>query len=74
MEPAIVRGLLVAITVVAAAILGREVSTEWVDTVLGIYTLVAPLVAGVLIRRKVASKAFLQDHGFGLPPLGQGGA
>lgn len=52
-EPAIVRGLLIAITAIAAAILGREVSTEWVDTVLVIYTYAAPFVAGILIRRAV---------------------
>lgn len=52
-EPAVIRGLLVAITAIAAAILGREVSTEWVDTVIGIYVLIAPIVAGVLIRRAV---------------------
>lgn len=52
-EPAVIRGLLIAITAIAAAILGREVSTEWVETVTGLYVLVAPLVAGYLIRRAV---------------------
>ncbi|MFD4442531.1 hypothetical protein ACFWPK_22450 [Nocardia sp. NPDC058519] len=52
-EPAVLRGLLVAITALAAAVLGRKVDTEWVDTTIGIYMLVAPLAAGLLIRQAV---------------------
>lgn len=66
-EPAILRGLLVAITALAAAILGREVSTEWVETVIGLYVIAAPLIAGFLIRPKVASMARLADLGVELP-------
>lgn len=49
-EPALIRSLLVAITGVAAFVLGREVSTEWVETLTMLYTLAAPVLAGLLIR------------------------
>lgn len=52
-EPALVRSVLVAITGVAAFVLGREVSTEWVETVLTIYGLLTPIIAGALIRPAV---------------------
>jgi hypothetical protein len=52
-EPAVIRGVLVAITSVAAYFLNKEVSTAWIEAVLTIYTLIAPLVAGLLIRPAV---------------------
>ncbi|MFC9892103.1 hypothetical protein ACFVMC_00275 [Nocardia sp. NPDC127579] len=52
-EPALVRSVLVAITGVAAFVLGREVDTAWVETVLTIYGLLTPLIAGALIRPAV---------------------
>ncbi|MGW6698870.1 hypothetical protein [Nocardia sp. NPDC055049] len=71
LEPAVVRGLLVAITAIIAAAIGREVDPGWVDTIMSGYMLAAPLIAGLLIRRKVTSVARLQDLGFGLPPVGK---
>lgn len=53
-EPAVVRSVLVAITGIAAYLLGREVSTEWVETLTTLYTLAAPIVAGALIRPVVS--------------------
>lgn len=52
-EPALVRSVLVTITAVAAYLLGREVSTEWVETATTVYALVSALVAGALIRPAV---------------------
>lgn len=52
-EPALVRSVLVAITGVAAFILGRHVSTEWIDAALTMYGLLTPVIAGALIRPAV---------------------
>lgn len=49
-EPALVRSVLITITGVAAYLLGREVSSEWVETLTMLYTLAAPVIAGLLIR------------------------
>ena len=56
-EPALVRSVLVTITAVAAYLLGREVSTEWVETVTTIYALASASVAGAWIRRAVTPVA-----------------
>ncbi|GAB4588745.1 hypothetical protein [Nocardia sp. IFM 10818] len=52
-EPALVRGLLVALVGVLAVVLGREIDVAWVDLVVQAYTLASPLLAGLLIRRAV---------------------
>lgn len=52
-EPALIRSTLVAITGVAAFVLGRQVSTEWVETITTLYALAAPIVAGIFIRPAV---------------------
>jgi hypothetical protein len=52
-EPALVRSVGVTITAVAAYLLGREVSTEWVETVTTIYALLSASLAGLLIRPAV---------------------
>ncbi len=52
-EPALVRSVLVTITAVVAWLLGREVSTEWVDTIIQVYILASALVAGMAIRPAV---------------------
>lgn len=52
-EPALIRSVLIAITGAAAYLLNREVDTAWIDAVLTIYTLLAPIVAGILIRPAV---------------------
>lgn len=56
-EPALVRSTLVAITGVAAFILGRSVSTEWVETLTTLYALATPILAGLLIRPAVTPVA-----------------
>lgn len=54
-EPALIRSAGMVVTAVAAYILGREVSTEWVETVTTIYSLViAPMIAAYLTRRVVS--------------------
>ncbi|MFC5789659.1 hypothetical protein ACFPPE_07300 [Agromyces tardus] len=52
-EPALFRSVGVAITGIAAFILGRNVSSEWVETLTMLYTLAAPVLAGLLIRPAV---------------------
>ena len=56
-EPALIRSVLVAITGVAAFLLGREVDVTWVENVLTVYALLAPLVAGAVIRPAVTPVA-----------------
>lgn len=56
-EPALVRSVLVTITAVAAWWLGREVSTEWVETLTTLYALASASVAGLLIRPAVSPVA-----------------
>lgn len=52
-EPALIRSVGVTVTAVAAYLLGREVSIEWVETLTTLYALAAPLIAGALIRPAV---------------------
>ncbi|MBF6133519.1 hypothetical protein IU501_10960 [Nocardia otitidiscaviarum] len=58
-EPALIRSILVAATGVAAYLLGREISTEWVETLTTLYGLAAPILAGLLIRPAVTPVASL---------------
>ncbi|MEU0871661.1 hypothetical protein [Nocardia brasiliensis] len=52
-EPALVRSVLIAITGVAAWLLGREVDTAWIEAALTLYGLLTPVLAGLLIRLAV---------------------
>ncbi len=52
-EPALVRSVLVAITGVLAYLLGREIDAAWVETLLTLYGLATPVIAGALIRPAV---------------------
>ncbi|WP_051179660.1 hypothetical protein [Nocardia concava] len=52
-EPALVRSVLVAASGVLAYFLGRQIDTAWVDSLTTIYGLIAPIVAGLLIRPAV---------------------
>ncbi|WP_280510285.1 hypothetical protein [Nocardia farcinica] len=62
-EPALIRSVLVAITGIAAYILGREVSTEWVETLTTLYALAAPIIAGLLIRPVVTpTQEYIGKH------------
>lgn len=51
------------ITAVAAYVLGRDVSTEWVETVTMVYSLIiAPMIAAYLTRRVVSpTQAFVEQ-------------
>lgn len=53
-EPALIRSALITITGVIAYFLGHAIDTAWVDSLTTLYGLVAPLVAGVLIRQAVS--------------------
>ncbi|MEV6063876.1 hypothetical protein [Nocardia asteroides] len=52
-EPALVRSVLVAATGVLAYLLGRQVDTAWIETLLTLYGLATPLIAGAVIRPAV---------------------
>ena len=52
-EPALVRSVLVAITGLVAYFIGHQVDTAWIESVMTIYGIVAPIVAGILIRSAV---------------------
>ncbi|WP_194829421.1 hypothetical protein [Nocardia sp. XZ_19_231] len=52
-EPALVRSVLVAVTGVLACLLGREIDAAWIETLLTLYGLATPLIAGALIRPAV---------------------
>jgi hypothetical protein len=68
-EPAVIRGVLVAITGVAAYFLNRQIDTSWIDAVLTIYTLVSPIIAGILIRPAVTP---VSRPSAGMPGSGRG--
>lgn len=42
-----------AVTGVIAFVLGREIDTAWIESVLAIYGLLTPVIAGLLIRPAV---------------------
>ncbi|MFC4123713.1 hypothetical protein [Nocardia rhizosphaerae] len=52
-EPALVRSVLVAVTGVVAFVIGREVDQAWVETLLTLYGLATPVIAGAAIRPAV---------------------
>ncbi|MFE3100272.1 hypothetical protein [Nocardia tengchongensis] len=52
-EPALIRSVLVAVTGVVAYLLGRQISTDWIEAVLTIYGLFTPVIAGAAIRPAV---------------------
>ncbi|MBL1072963.1 hypothetical protein JK358_00980 [Nocardia sp. 2] len=56
-EPALVRSVLVAVTGVAAYLLGRQVGTDWIEAVLTLYGMLTPVIAGILIRPAVTPVA-----------------
>ncbi|MGN2635350.1 hypothetical protein ACWEKT_03110 [Nocardia takedensis] len=56
-EPALIRSLLVAITGVLAYLLGHTIDTAWIESVLTLYGLLTPLIAGILIRPAVTPVA-----------------
>ncbi|WP_336086213.1 hypothetical protein [Nocardia sp. SSK8] len=64
-EPALVRSVLVAITGVIAYLLGREVDTAWVETLLTLYGLATPVIAGAIIRPAVTPVTATTDEASG---------
>lgn len=52
-EPALVRGALIAVLSLVGVVLGRELDTAWVEDVIAIYTVIAPIVLAWWIRRHV---------------------
>lgn len=56
-EPALIRGVLVAITGVIAYLVGHQIDTAWIEGVLVVYGLLTPIIAGFLIRPAVTPVA-----------------
>ncbi|MCP9622535.1 hypothetical protein FOH10_34285 [Nocardia otitidiscaviarum] len=52
-EPALVRSILVALSGVAAYLLGRQLNTDWIEAALTLYGLLTPVIAGAVIRPAV---------------------
>ncbi|MCP2276431.1 hypothetical protein [Nocardia amikacinitolerans] len=61
-EPALVRSVLVAITGVTAFVVGHQIDVSWIESVLTIYGLLTPVIAGAVIRPAV-TPAVRQDGG-----------
>ncbi|MGW2666367.1 hypothetical protein ACWCW7_35890 [Nocardia tengchongensis] len=62
-EPALIRSFLITVTGVIAYLLGRQVDTGWVDSLTTLYGLIAPLIAGALIRPAVRPVVSGDDQG-----------
>ncbi|AVO22429.1 hypothetical protein SEA_POOMPHA_28 [Mycobacterium phage Poompha] len=52
-EPALIRGAIMAVVGLAAYILGAQIDTAWVDPVVDIYAVAAPIGLAWWIRRNV---------------------
>ncbi|MCP2291721.1 hypothetical protein ACFYT3_07860 [Nocardia amikacinitolerans] len=61
-EPALVRSVLVAITGVIAFVVGHQIDVSWIESVLTIYGLLTPVIAGAVIRPAV-TPTVRQDGG-----------
>lgn len=62
-EPALVRSFLITLTGIIAYVIGHNVDTGWVDSITTLYGLIAPLIAGALIRPAVRPIASGDDQG-----------
>lgn len=69
LEPAAVRGTLVTVAAIVAYVTGKQLSVDWVDDATTALVFAAPLITGLLIRRKVTSMALLAKLGIDLPEL-----
>lgn len=56
-EPALIRSTLVTITAVIAYVIGRQIDVSWIESVVTLYALAAPVIAGALIRPVVTPVA-----------------
>ncbi|MGV9823350.1 hypothetical protein [Nocardia xishanensis] len=61
-EPALIRSVLVAITGVIAFVVGHRIDISWIESVLTLYGLLTPVIAGAVIRPAVTPVA-RQDGG-----------
>lgn len=53
-EPALIRGAVVAVTALIAVVTGKNIDISWLETVLQVYAVISPIVAGYFIRRVVS--------------------
>ncbi|AIS73703.1 hypothetical protein SEA_PANAMAXUS_29 [Mycobacterium phage Panamaxus] len=52
-EPALVRGGIMAVVGLVAFVLGKQIDTAWVEPVMDVYVIAAPLALAWWIRRNV---------------------
>ncbi|MEV6555861.1 hypothetical protein AB0M22_09105 [Nocardia sp. NPDC051756] len=52
-EPALIRSALVAVTGVIAFVLGHQIDVSWIESVVTVYAVLSPIIAGILIRPAV---------------------
>lgn len=53
-EPAVLRGLLVAVVGTVAALVGHALDVSWIDPAIGVYILAAPIGLSLWIRAHVS--------------------
>jgi len=58
-EPALIRSAIVTGTAITAVVIGKNVDTSWVDSVVAVYASVSALIAGILIRPAVTPTSSL---------------
>lgn len=61
LEPAVIRSTLVGATAIAAGVTGKVIDPGWIEDTLFIYTMVSPIVAGLVVRRAVTPVARVQE-------------
>lgn len=52
-EPALIRSALVAVTGIVALVVGHAVDVSWIESVVNVYAVLSPIIAGILIRSAV---------------------
>lgn len=53
-EPALIRGVLVAGVGFVSAVVGRQLGADWIDPLIALYVVVAPIGLSLWIRRHVS--------------------
>lgn len=75
-EPALIRGAAVAVTSLIAVVTGTQIDLAWLEVVLNIYAVLAPVVAGFFIRSAVTptetAEARVEEALYTPPPVAGG--
>lgn len=68
-EPALIRSVLVAATAIIAYFVGHQIDVSWVESVVTVYAVFSPIIAGFFIRAAVRPAATSMPK----PPLPDAG-